>query len=469
MRGSYSKRRAARSLGALFACLALGLVWAAGAFAAAPTIESESISGLTHTDVTLEADIDTGGLATHYQFRLAYGCGFGLEACPQFCIAGQPCPGPWNSVITVPLPAADLDPSGGVQHVSLDLNSVGVSLEPYKYRYSVEAANTDGGAHGDAKYFTPASSTPPTPSAPSVESESVSKIRATEATLGATVDPGGLETEYEFWLEYNVCQNADPGSVNCAAVALEPRGEGTIPAGYGAHAISKKITGLNPGYTYRFWVVATNTEGEDTGSHRQFTMLSATPGAPVVQNAWTSDITTDDVTLHATIDPNGLDTAYKFFLYEPCPEAGPGQVSCQAISVLPLPGGTITGSFEPVDVSVSADEGGYTLNPGTKYEWAIRATNEEGQTFPDGPDFFTASLPSEEEAQEPGGGGGEEVFPLTNSVGGGTATTATTSDVQPTGSAPQKGNSGAKKPRCKKRKARQSSVRHRSAARRCGR
>lgn len=73
-----------------------------------PSIASESVSAITVTGATLEATINPGGFATHYRFRLAYGCGFGHEVCPQYCISGQPCPGPWNSVITVPLPGADL-------------------------------------------------------------------------------------------------------------------------------------------------------------------------------------------------------------------------------------------------------------------------------------------------------------------------------------------------------------------------
>ncbi len=142
---------------------------ATAVFEGPPMIESESVSNVTSTDATLEADIDTGGLATEYRFLLAYGCGFLGEACPQFCIYEQPCPGPWSSINNVPLPSGDISGPSGVQHVSLDLNSVGVTLEPYKYRYSIEATNREGTAEGAAQYFTPGLT--PLPPAPPADPE----------------------------------------------------------------------------------------------------------------------------------------------------------------------------------------------------------------------------------------------------------------------------------------------------------
>ena len=45
-----------------------------------PSIESESVSNITPTDATLEAQINTEGLPTLYQFRLTAICG-GRGAC----------------------------------------------------------------------------------------------------------------------------------------------------------------------------------------------------------------------------------------------------------------------------------------------------------------------------------------------------------------------------------------------------
>ncbi len=115
--------------------------------ATAPMIEGESLSHLSATDATLEAEINTEGLATNYQFRLESGC-----LPPLACLA----------IAVYPLPRGELLGSFITQDVSLDLNSAGVSLHPgVKYRYSVEAANSAGATEGAGQIFTAPLAPPP--------------------------------------------------------------------------------------------------------------------------------------------------------------------------------------------------------------------------------------------------------------------------------------------------------------------
>jgi hypothetical protein len=101
---------------------------------ATPVLESESVSHLTSTDVTLEAQINTEGLETSYQFTLQ------PQPCSEhgvfYCeLVAEP----------IPLPSGELLGSFVGQSVSLDLNSVGVHLTPgEEYSYSVIAGSTDG-------------------------------------------------------------------------------------------------------------------------------------------------------------------------------------------------------------------------------------------------------------------------------------------------------------------------------------
>ncbi len=105
-----------------------------------PSIESESVSNLTPTDATLEAQIDTEGLSTLYQFQLSSICG-GRGAC--------------LVMIEYPLPSGLLLGSFIDQSVSLDLNSAGVTLRPGDtYSYSVSATSTAGTTEGSAESFT---------------------------------------------------------------------------------------------------------------------------------------------------------------------------------------------------------------------------------------------------------------------------------------------------------------------------
>ncbi|MFZ2114319.1 MAG: hypothetical protein WAU77_11410 [Solirubrobacteraceae bacterium] len=99
-----------------------------------PVIDSVSISHLTSSDATLEAQIDTEGLTTLYQFQLSSICG-GKGAC--------------LVVINYPLPSGLLLGSFVDQSVSLDLNSAGVTLQPGDtYSYSVSATSAAGTTEG---------------------------------------------------------------------------------------------------------------------------------------------------------------------------------------------------------------------------------------------------------------------------------------------------------------------------------
>jgi len=105
-----------------------------------PSIESESVSNITPTDATLEAKINTEGLATLYQFRLSSICG-GRGAC--------------LVVINYPLPSGLLLGSFIDQSVSLDLNSAGVTLQPGgTYSYSVSATSTAGTTESSVQTLT---------------------------------------------------------------------------------------------------------------------------------------------------------------------------------------------------------------------------------------------------------------------------------------------------------------------------
>ncbi len=110
-----------------------------------PSVESESVSHITATDATLEAQIDTEGLETTYQFRLESGC-----LPPAACLV----------LIEYPLPKGQLLGSFVGQNVSLDLNSAGVTLRPdTRYRYSVDATNSVATTRDSDQIFTTPSET----------------------------------------------------------------------------------------------------------------------------------------------------------------------------------------------------------------------------------------------------------------------------------------------------------------------
>jgi len=94
---------------------------------------------------------------------------------------------------------------------------------------------------------------------PVVESTSVSGVTETEATLHATINPGGLPTEYRLeYISQRQWEEEGESFVN-ATIA----GEGTLPKGAEGIAVAAPATELDPGTRYRFRTFAENEEGED--------------------------------------------------------------------------------------------------------------------------------------------------------------------------------------------------------------
>jgi hypothetical protein len=89
---------------------------------------------------------------------------------------------------------------------------------------------------------------------PSVTTESASGVTETEATLHGTVNPKGAETKYHF--EYGPTTsygNSTP--------------EGNAGSGLSSVGESATVTGLTPGVTYCYRMVATNAAGTSYGSN----------------------------------------------------------------------------------------------------------------------------------------------------------------------------------------------------------
>jgi hypothetical protein len=117
---------------------------------------------------------------------------------------------------------------------------------------------------------------PVSPSAPTVESESVSQIASDSATLNAEIDPRSEASEAatEFHFEYGRCAGPD----DCAMSGYEssaPIPDAQIAADFEVHAVGELIYGLQPNTTYHFRVVAHNGRGNALGLDSAFTTQGA--------------------------------------------------------------------------------------------------------------------------------------------------------------------------------------------------
>jgi len=139
-----------------------------------------------------------------------------------------------------------------------------------------------------------------------------------------------------------------------------------------AHAVSTVVTGLVPGTTYHFRVVAMNFGGTTYGPDQTF----VPPAPPRVDPGTSSDITQTSARLSTTAGPNGNPTTVHF-------EYGPTAAYGQSTSPSAI-GGDL--GLHPVSATVTG------LSADTLYHYRAVAINAIGTTY--GPDqTFRTSVP----------------------------------------------------------------------------
>lgn len=144
---------------------------------------------------------------------------------------------------------------------------------------------------------------------------------------------------------------------------------------------------------------------------------AATNSAPTIGGTWVTNVTRQNATLHAEINPNGLLTKYKlqidttgnfdFFQLDGCPLHPPGIFCTQAIVPgEPLPAGlveppeeTLPAGTESKEVNVDLASIGAVLQPGTTYHFRAIAANSSGFTY--GSDLTFVTPESEVPPTEP--------------------------------------------------------------------
>ena len=123
------------------------------------------------------------------------------------------------------------------------------------YHCRIAATNVAGAAVGsDMTFTTPAM-------APTIATQPATSISAKGATLNATVNPNGTPTTAYF--EYG------PSAAYGSRTPLMSLGSGTnaVPA-------SSSVSGLSPGFTYHFRIIASNAGGSALGSDSTFSTSS---------------------------------------------------------------------------------------------------------------------------------------------------------------------------------------------------
>jgi streptogramin lyase len=242
--------------------------------ASPPTATTEGAEAISLTGATLTGLVNPRGASTTYHFDWGTTTAYGSQS---------------------PLPDGAVG-SDGIAH---EVHGLLSSLDPgTTYHYRIVASNCEscvaGTVYGGDQTFT-------TVAAPAVTTGAGESIGLTGATLTGAVNPRGSAATYHFeWGATNAYGNRAPaGEENAGSDGVD-------------HAASQSLTGLTPGTTYHYRLVATNcggcvagtTYGAD-GSFATVTPPSATTEPGAIGGP-------DSATIAGSVNPHGGASTYHF-------------------------------------------------------------------------------------------------------------------------------------------------------------
>ncbi|MGC4122585.1 MAG: hypothetical protein QM765_50050 [Myxococcales bacterium] len=139
---------------------------------------------------------------------------------------------------------------------------------------------------------------------PTVTTVSSTSITTSTATLNGSANPNGANTT--GWFRY---ATASPGTCNDSFGTRAPTSGGSPLGGGTTNATyTQPITGLNPGTTYYYCAIASNSSGTSFGNILSFT----TTITPAVSTLAATPVAQTTATLRATVNPNGYTTSAWF-------------------------------------------------------------------------------------------------------------------------------------------------------------
>ncbi len=309
--------------------------------ASKPLVSSESAVNVTPFAATLVAEANPENQSTSCVFE------YGL-------VAGE---------YRAPCEPATFE-GGGLVGVSFALGKLAPAT---KYHYRVVVKNATGETKSPDETFETLALEKPI-----LEGEHTGLVTAPETTIEGLLDPNyqpifGCEVQYAL-------QGAGFGAPE--AVPCQPNNppENTFGEGAGFVPLIATLTGLQPGASYEYRILATNQSGTAEGTQgTPFTV----PPAPSVTIGEAQNITRTTATLPGTVNPEGLETSY-YYQYGTTTSYGGNSPSIQGVSA-----GSGTAAV-PAPIGIRG------LLPATTYHYRLAATNADGTTYSEDKTFTTA-------------------------------------------------------------------------------
>lgn len=224
-----------------------------------PTATTNAATNIYGTEATLNGTVNPQGGATTYWFQYGTTTSYGK---------------------TIPIPAKEI--GSGFSNVAVSQTPAGLSRET-TYHFRVVAQNVAGTKYGSDATFK-------TVSRPKVTTKAATEVNPASGTakLNGEVNPEGLPTTW--WFEYGT-------TTGYGTKVPIPAKEINSPWALWFE-VNGTATGLVPGNTYHYRLVAQNSAGITYGTDLQIVLPKVVTGAA-------TGITSTAATLNATVDAAG--------------------------------------------------------------------------------------------------------------------------------------------------------------------
>ncbi len=201
------------------------------------------------------------------------------------------------------------------------------------------------------------------PEAPVTEAPAA--IAGTTATFKGELVPGATSEKVTYYFAYSAGLGAA-----CTESGMRAPGE-PFPEAEDNEKVSVPVSGLEGSTTYAVCLLASNPEGETTGSQQTFKTLAS---RPVVVSEAATAVTPFDASLEAVLNPERRVSTY-YFEYAPT-KLAVEKSEGTSFGESSIPAGSEAQGTGPVDI-------GGGLTPATTYYYRVVASSANGAT--DGP------------------------------------------------------------------------------------
>jgi hypothetical protein len=285
-----------------------------------PVVSGENASGVNSTSATLEGQVNPNNQVTSCEIQYGTTTSYGTN---------------------VPCEPSSLE-GFGEQRASVSVAGLEAGTT-YHFRIVAESAGKEKTEGADQAFTT----------VPAPNTDPVSSITATTATLNGHLTLNAIDTQYFFF--YKVGSECTGGSATSAEDAGSGLGTLVSP--------SAPLTGLRTATQYAACMVTSNVFGSEQGAPVTFVTSTAAPKI----NSESSETNGPVVVLNAQITPNGGETTYRFEY---------GETEAYGTSI-PVSAGNIGAGNESVSVPAAEPTG---LKNSTIYHYRVVATSQYGTT-----------------------------------------------------------------------------------------